>query len=187
MVRVATLCMMGVLLAAPARGDELAQEAGKHREAATKEFAEGKFAEALQDYRTAYQLVIDPDLLFNIGLCQESLHDNAGAVESYQKFLAARPGAKDRPEIEARIAALKGPAAPAPAPAPAQVNLAPPPAAVAPAPAPAPAPADTTPFYKRWYTWAAVGAVVVVAAVITGIALSLRSSPNFTFDGVVAR
>src|SRR6266536_3550651 len=94
-------------LAAPRAGAEPAkEEAKRHRETARAAFAAGRFDEALYEYNNAYRLSNNADLLFNIGLCQESLHRNQEAIDSYTRFLAERPNSKDRGDVEVRIAAL---------------------------------------------------------------------------------
>jgi tetratricopeptide (TPR) repeat protein len=208
---IATLASI-LLLAASARGDVARDESKRQREQARAQFNSGHFDDALEHYRAAYKLSPDADLFYDIGLCQESLHQSAAAIESYQRFLDLRPNAKDRGDVEVRIAAIKMTMAneakkPASAdhPAAAPVVTAPatpPPATTNPPPANLAAPNTNAtppatdnvlvaapapvPIYRRWYFWGAIAAVVVVATII-GVAAGFANRQNHTFDGVVAQ
>jgi tetratricopeptide (TPR) repeat protein len=126
------LAVLVSLLAAPAQANDLRDEARAHAELGKIAFRAERYADALAEFKKAYSLAPIPDLMFNIGRCQDELHQDAEALRSYKQFLAARPDTPDRAEIEARIHVLESRAAaaprpPAPPPAPAVTSLPPPP------------------------------------------------------------
>jgi hypothetical protein len=168
-----------------------AVEAAKaHFAAGSAYYEQGNWADAAKEFKEAYRLSKQVDLLYNISLCEERLGNLDGAIAALRAYLAALP--PDRTMIEARIAVLEKkrreapppPAASRPAPAaapepvPAPVAAAPSVAAPAPATAPA-AVAATSERPARW--WApgaavgAIGAAVLVAAIGTGVS-ALRTA-----------
>jgi hypothetical protein len=154
------LLVHAVVLAAPAAG---APSDGKDsaRESARRAgvaYNLGHYDEAADLYETAYRLVQDPTLLFNIGQAYRMAGKPDRALAAYKGFLrTAQPGDANRATVEARAAEMEkaveearrpalrepparpAPAAPAPAPAPATVPVA------ARAPTPASPPAATSP------------------------------------------
>lgn len=67
----------------------------------------GEFEKAAELLREAYELYPEPLLLYNLGRAQEGLGDTAGAVESYERYLAEAQEIKDRGAIERRVETLK--------------------------------------------------------------------------------
>jgi hypothetical protein len=90
-------------------------DARKHLENANQLAGEGKCAAAIKEYTAAYDKLQDPIVLFNRAECYRRLGQNADAAADYRGFLRGFPGAPNRAEIEARIAALEKPAPPKPA------------------------------------------------------------------------
>jgi tetratricopeptide (TPR) repeat protein len=186
--------MVALAVAAPparAAGGEAARlrEAREHYEQAVAHYNLDEFAPALAEFREAYRLKPDPSFLFNIAQCHRKLGDTDAALDFYRKYLRSLPDAPNRADVERMIADLRArqAAAPdatavAPAPTPTAETAAPaPPPSLRPAPRAdavlvSPAPAAPPPFYKRWWFWSALGAVVA-GAVVAGIALS-RPAPQ---------
>src|SRR6187397_1653054 len=83
--------------AAVAQGRELAVQAARH-------YKDGRFTQALDAYRRAYDVAPAPELLFNIGQCHFQLKSYEWAVFFYQGYLADRPHAANRELVESLIA-----------------------------------------------------------------------------------
>ena len=64
-----------------------------------KLFDAQKYKDALAEFRTAYELAPLPELLFNIARCQEYLEDIAGAIRTYDQFLATVAPSLDKKEV----------------------------------------------------------------------------------------
>lgn len=104
-----------VLVAVPAAqaqddatGDQagLDEEARSLFEAGRTAFAAGRFDAALTRFRDAYELSGRPELLYNIGSAADRLRRDAEALEAFRGYLAARPNAPNRLEVESRIDVL---------------------------------------------------------------------------------
>ncbi len=152
------------------------------------------YAGALADYKAAYEISPVPSLLILRGDCHRALGQHAEAAAQYRAYLTAAPKAGDRAKIEAQIAVEDqyGLVMSAPPEEP--------PKKLVESPAPVPAAIDLTaqapqplPFYRRWYVWAGVGAVVLIAiAVGLGVGLSQGGGsggglPSSTLTTVDAR
>jgi tetratricopeptide (TPR) repeat protein len=83
------------------------EKALKLFEDSDKAYKAGEFERATELLREAYTLYPEPLLLYNLGRAQEGLGDTAGAIESYERYLADAKQIKDRGAIERRIATLK--------------------------------------------------------------------------------
>jgi len=165
-----------------------AVEAAKaHFAAGSAYYEQGNWGDAAKEFKEAYRLSRQVDLLYNIALCEEKLGNVDAAITTLRTYLAAAP--TDRRAIESRIATLEQkrrespPPASVPAPVPIPVPV--------PVPAPAPesdrrAPALTittaTPPTDRPARWWApgtavgvIGAAALVAALGTGIS-ALRTA-----------
>jgi hypothetical protein len=163
--------LLGVTLAPAARAAELTPaqklEMKQLYEKATRAYDVGKYNEAIEEYQKAYEIGGDPPMLYNIAQAYR-LNDQPGeALRFYRRYLQRAPSARNREDVERKIAELEksveehrkaaaaatppplpppplttSPAAtPAPVPAPAVG----PPAPVAPAPAPIVTPGTETP------------------------------------------
>jgi tetratricopeptide (TPR) repeat protein len=62
-----------------------------------------EYAKALDSYKEAYLLSKRPELLYNIGQCQQQLKQYEEALKSYQSFLQARPESPQRPQAEESV------------------------------------------------------------------------------------
>jgi tetratricopeptide (TPR) repeat protein len=196
-VRVARLPLILVLLAsAPVR----AEDAKAHYQKATAHFAVGEYHDAAVEYEEAFKLKQDPAILFNAAQSFRLAGENQKALLLYNNIVKLYPGTQYAKDSKERIQKLaeSGTSPPAATPAPEPTPVAPPPVApLAPAPAPAvatpvpaapppgapavvvssppPSSAEDHPVYTRWWFWTGVG-VVVVGAVVAGIALSSGGS-----------
>jgi tetratricopeptide (TPR) repeat protein len=83
------------------------REARAIYEAAVVAFDEGRFEDALRLFRRAYELSERAELLFNVGTAADRLRYNEEALEAFEAYLAARPDADNRANVEARIAVLR--------------------------------------------------------------------------------
>lgn len=136
--------------AAVEQARQLSIQAGQH-------YKDGRFMQALDSYRRAYDVAPVPELLFNIGQCHFQLKSYEWAVFFYQGYLTDRPRAANRPLVESLIAEsrrhLERRAA---SPIFTRVAL------EEPAP-PARDQRSTPAFYRRWWFWTAVGVAAVAA------------------------
>jgi cell division protein FtsN len=127
------------------------QEMKSHYEKATRAYDVGKYQEAIEEYQKAYEIGGDPPMLYNIAQAYRLNDQPSEAVRFYRRYLQRSPNARNREDVERKIAELekvveerKKAAAASPPPPPQPVT--PPPAPVTPvAPAPATAPVVTTP------------------------------------------
>jgi len=191
-----TLAIVLLALPAAAGAQGIRDEARAHYELGRVEFSQGRYQEALAEFRRSFALAPIPDLLYDIGRSQEELHDVTGAIASYHQYLAVKPDAEERAELEAHILELSRLLAPAPLPAPApatttSITSAPPTARstaislVGTSAAPAP---RRTPLYRRWWLWTAVSAVAVGAALGIGLGVGLEpSAPSLDLPGAPLR
>jgi hypothetical protein len=88
----------------PAAADE---EARLLFEAGARAFEDGRFEVALERFREAYELSHQPALLYNIGQSADRVRLDREALEAFEAYLAAVPGARNRREVEGRVAALR--------------------------------------------------------------------------------
>ncbi|HZS42558.1 MAG TPA: hypothetical protein VFF06_37265, partial [Polyangia bacterium] len=105
-------------------------------------------------------------MLYNIARCEEELHQNQAAIETYQRYTAVSTSAVEREELAQRIERLRRESA----------VTAPAPAVLVRAPAPPP---RARPIYRRWWLWTIVGGVAAASlAVGLGVGLGTSSSPS---------
>lgn len=130
----------------------------------------GQLEEALRSYQAAYQLVLDPPLLFNVGRVQHKLGRLKDAIDSYQRFLDSNYDDSALRERTAEFLARAREQLP-----PATTDKVPIETVTQPAP-----PAHSKPFYKRpWFLALVSGASagVLVIGLAGGIAAS-REPPS---------
>jgi hypothetical protein len=89
--------------------DDLArdQEARALFEAGRVAFDHGRFEDALGHFRRAHELSGRPQLLYNIGAAADKLRLDEVALEAFRGYLTSVPSARNRAEVEARIAVLE--------------------------------------------------------------------------------
>ena len=90
---------------------EISSEAQRHmiRGEAAMEMAETKadYQDAVREFKAATQLVPNwADAWFNLGVAQNEAAEFAGAMSSFEKYVALSPNAPDRSEIETLIIKL---------------------------------------------------------------------------------
>jgi tetratricopeptide (TPR) repeat protein len=136
--------------AAVEQGRQLAIEAAVH-------YKDGRYTQALESYRRAYDVAPVPELLFNIGQCHFQLKSYEWAIFFYQGYIADRPRAANRQLVESLIVEARRHLRDKKTTSPIFTRV-----AIAPEP-----PADRQPaapaLYRRWWFWAAVGAAAVAA------------------------
>jgi len=89
--------------------DALAQEATRWFARGVALYQRRRYAPALRAFEAANQYVQGdgvPELMYNLGMTHARLGHNAEAVSAFRAYLAARPDAPERADIEARIRAL---------------------------------------------------------------------------------
>ena len=119
-------------------------------ERATRAYDVGKYNEAIEEYQKAYEIGGDPPMLYNIAQAYRLNDQPTEALRFYRRYLQRAPNARNREDVERKIAELeksvedrrKAAAAVTPPPAPV-TPTAPAPVVVAPTPATTPAPATT--------------------------------------------
>jgi tetratricopeptide (TPR) repeat protein len=87
------------IAAGPARADEMA-EAKEHFKKGQTHYALGEFNEAVAEFRDAYRLRDEPAILFNIAQAMRQLGQFKQAHFYYSQYLARRPEATNRADVE---------------------------------------------------------------------------------------
>ena len=151
---VAAVAFAAVPPAAFAQTAAQKKQAKQHFDDGKAYFNLGKFREAIGEFEKSYILFKAPEILFMIGQCHNQLSDYRRAVHFYKTYLAEKPDAKNKDDVEAmiveleakiggRVAAKPAPPPPKPAPPPPKPVAPPPPKPVAPPPPPKPEPKAT--------------------------------------------
>lgn len=94
---------MTVCLTVPARADE-AKDIFQKGAAA---YREGRYEQAIELFRKAYEQHAYPELVYNSGQAYEKLGDTVRALDSFRQYLKLAPNANDRATVEKRIQALE--------------------------------------------------------------------------------
>ncbi len=68
--------------------------------AGTAFFQQQRYRDAVNEFLPAYRLSKADELLYNIGICYDALEDPGRATIYFDRYLAARPTAAERGEIE---------------------------------------------------------------------------------------
>ena len=142
---------------APVAADPAAQ-AAEHVAAGKRYFSEQKYLEAAAEFRAAQDLQPDPKLLYSLAQAQRLAGDCAGAVQSYEAFIATKADPKLVEFSKENITRCKELLAKEPKPPvekpvdpePAQAPVAPPPEAAPPLAEPPPR-RDTQRGGRPWY------------------------------------
>ena len=133
-----------------------------HYQRATRAYDLQKYQEAIDEYQKAYEISGDPPMLYNIAQAYRLADQPAESARYYRRFLQRMPTARNRDDVERKIAEQEKladqrkkvepvtPPPPAPTKPPPIVEVKPPPPAVTPPPITPPPPPES-------YTRAVVG------------------------------
>jgi tetratricopeptide (TPR) repeat protein len=162
-----------------------------HYETGVRHFDLSEYEPALAEFKEAYRNKPDPVFLYNIAQCHRKLGHVDEAITFYQSYLRRAPEAKNRDEVERRIAELQslravenapvgnstgGGPRPSPVSTEAQAKAVAQTAVTSPAPSTVDlspreetAPKPRSAIYTRWWFWTGIGAVAAGTAVTVGI------------------
>jgi tetratricopeptide (TPR) repeat protein len=144
-------------------------------------YLESRHDQAATLFRKAFELEPHAELAYNLGRALEAAGHLRSAVQSFRDYLRLSPEAKDRAEVERRIANLErrvdaSRTSPATAPARAAPESSTPSAGQAPAPStPSAAPSEDTPAVQL-PTWLAFGVSAGALGAAVGFELARRSA-----------
>jgi tetratricopeptide (TPR) repeat protein len=168
-----------------------AAEARDHYKKATAHFAVGEFADAANEYESAFKLKQDAALLFNAAQSRRLAGQNEKALVLYKNYLQLYPKAKNVADVKEQITKLQeaitaaesaktapptNTVEPSNVPPPAETHTEPAQQQAQTQPPPPETKPEKTPIYKKWWLWTIVG-VVVIAAVVIPVAI-IESSPG---------
>lgn len=171
MLRVLCVLVIAFACTSTAHADDNRDKALKLFEDSNTAYKAGKFEDAADLLRQAYDLFPEPILLYNLGRAQEGLGDPKGAIESYERYLSEAKQVEDRGAIERRIATLRAQIAEQEANAKKLREVPPPP------------PVDTRSDFEKYGPWATMAAGGVLIG--TGIVFGVRSGSKHD-DAVAA-
>jgi tetratricopeptide (TPR) repeat protein len=171
MLRVLSVFAIAFALSGTAQADASRDKALKLFEDSNSAYKAGKFEDAADLLRQAYELFPEPILLYNLGRAQEGLGDPKGAIDSYERYLAEAQQVDDRGAIERRIATLRAQIAQQEADAKKLREV------------PTPPPVDTRTDFEKYGPWATIGVGGVLVG--TGIVFGIRSGAKHD-DAVAA-
>ena len=75
-----------------------------HYQRATRAYDLQKYLEAIDEYQKAYEISGDPPMLYNIAQAYRLADQPAEAVRYYRRFLQRMPNARNRDDVERKIA-----------------------------------------------------------------------------------
>jgi tetratricopeptide (TPR) repeat protein len=78
-----------------------------HLERGARLYANGRYAEALEAFQTAYALTPSPLIFWNVALCQMHLGQNEAALRLFRRFVAERPDHPNRAKAQQYITRLE--------------------------------------------------------------------------------
>ena len=173
-----TLLLIGTLagpaLAAKSQANSCDKDPACTRlaEEAYEAWQQGRVEDARRAYLSAYDHQPDPQLLYNLARVLHKAQKPAEAAEYYKKYILDEAATDEETRRkageylqqavrEARAGASQGPMGAQDATA---ASIDPPPAPVAP----------STPLYRRWWLWTAVGVAAAGIAIGVGIGVASR-------------
>lgn len=150
----------------PSKTSTLTAEA--HSDTGARLMNEGRFDEAISEFRQAYELEARPAFLFHIGRGYERLGQENTALHFFRRFLATQPPeSPERTEAELAVASAPPPTLPR-----AREPVLMPSAELYDA-----NDAEETRLVSRWWFWAGLGAVTLAAAAF-GVAIWSAGDDN---------
>ena len=72
-------------------------------ERATRAYDVGKYNEAIEEYRKAYEIGGDPPMLYNIAQAYRLNDEPEEAVRFYRRYLQRAPNARNREDVERKF------------------------------------------------------------------------------------
>ncbi len=102
-IRICLVCVSCSLYCINVSADDKAKEFYEEGKA---HFQAGRFEEALNAFNEAYNLTLEPALLFNLGASAEAMGDRERAKAYYLVYLEESPDAPDEAEVRSRIEKL---------------------------------------------------------------------------------
>jgi hypothetical protein len=102
-----TLLSSSIARAALPTEEEARALAKEHFIKGTKLFELGRFDDAIREYEEAYKYKDDPVLLYNLGQAHRLAGHTAEAIRFYKVFIQKVPNARNRAEVQMKIAALE--------------------------------------------------------------------------------
>jgi tetratricopeptide (TPR) repeat protein len=186
----ALVVTLGVAMAGDAAAMQLSPlqkaEMKQHYDKATRAYDIQKYTEAVEEYQKAYEIGGDPAMLYNVAQSYRLNDQLPDALRFYRRYLQRSPNARNREDVERKIADLERTIAERRRATASAVQIAPPPLLVPPAPSSPPAGdkgaeeglSGTT---VTGIVVAAVGGAALITAGITGI-LAKNKSDQLSSD-----
>jgi tetratricopeptide (TPR) repeat protein len=108
-VLVASLLLAAFFVASPRAAQAQMTQAQKdevklHYQRATRAYDLQKYTEAIDEYQKAYEISGDPPMLYNIAQAYRLADQPGEAARYYRRFLQRMPNAKNRDDVERKIA-----------------------------------------------------------------------------------
>jgi tetratricopeptide (TPR) repeat protein len=162
--------LIGWLLACqPARADDGGIELARRRFANGQiRYQEGRYEEALVEFKAGKAHSPRPEFDYNIGQCLERLNRPLEAAEAFEEFVRRRPDDRDASRLRERIARLR-PRPPVPTELPPRA-LSPPPQTE---------PPRGAPLVRQWWLWTTVAGVVAVGGMAIGLGIGLARTASY--------
>ena len=169
------VCLVGWTAQATPSQQDAREQAKAHYLAGKLLKEKGDYDGAISEYRTAYDLAPNPELLFNLGLVYRLSGKPQQALDSFEKYLAASPDGRGSAKARAFVQELKSGLAESPPETTTPVPLA---ASTTP-PAVAPSSAKPSRPRSRWIapgvTLAGVGVAITGGALLGSVAVFANS------------
>jgi tetratricopeptide (TPR) repeat protein len=122
----------------------------------------GRYQEAIAEYRRAYELRADPPFLFQIAESYRQLGATEQALFYYDRYLAGATEGPDRDAAEERVSELESLRA--------RPSVAATPPGLIAAPGTGTGAKPTTPLWRRWWVWTALGAALAAGVTVAALA-----------------
>ncbi|MCK5795662.1 MAG: tetratricopeptide repeat protein [Deltaproteobacteria bacterium] len=152
-------------------------------------YKRGVFLRAAEIFKKGYTIDPRPAFLINAAQAYRQAKKPKLALEQYRKFLDVAPTSRLRPQVEGIVQELAGevgetsPAETSPGGTSPGDKPAPPFVQPDPPETPKPKVAASSPFYKKWWFWTAVGVVVVGTATGVGVAAANSGGDDYVKEG----